>query len=209
MAAWWLLNLVVFLHVVLTDTPLWVTYVYNGLLYVVGAIISYREPIVRSVFTVGTVAGILELGVDHFLVGFTGTLVYPEGGPMLLSSPAYMPLAWAIVITHLGYLGVRFNEVFGRRVAAIGPGIAAMTLVGFYEYGAYLAEIWEYIDAPLVMLGHVPLYIVLAEGIMFSSLHEVVRLDRPVVGGIVFAIMISASYAVTYSVCSILGNSVV
>lgn len=208
MAAWFLVNLVVFLHVVLFEIPLWVTYAYNGLLFVLGAAISSREPVVRSIFVLGTIAGLLELGVDHFLVDYTGTLEYPTGEAMLLSSPAYMPLSWAIVTTQLGYVGVRLNDIFGRRVAAVGPGLAAMGLVGFYEYGAYMAGIWEYVEAPLVMLGHVPLYIVLAEGLMFGSLHELVRLDRPILGGIGFAAVIGGSYALTYTVCSIIATGI-
>lgn len=198
MIGWWLLNLVVFSHVVLVSTPLWLTYAYNGLLYVVGAAIATRSRLVRNVFVIGTVAGILELGVDHFLVAYTGTLTYPTSLPMLVSSPLYMPLAWAIVTTHLGYIGIRLAQVFGRRAAAAGPAILATVLIGFYEYGAYHAGIWAYVDAPLFMLGHVPLYIVAAEGIMFATLYELTRIERPFLAGIAFAAVITASYVGTY-----------
>ncbi len=206
MLGWWLLNLAVFLHVVLFSTPLWVTYAYNGLLYLVGAAISYRWKLVRNVFVLGTVAGVLELGVDHFLVAFTGTLVYPDSLPMLVSSPLYMPLAWAIVTTHLGYIGIRLAQVSGRKAAAAGPAITAMMLIGFYEYGAFHAGIWEYVDSPLFMLGHVPLYIVVAEGIMFATLYEFVRIERPVVAGIGFAFVITVSFVGTYTLFAILGG---
>jgi hypothetical protein len=195
---WWLLNLAVFSHVVVFTTPLWLTYFYNGFLYFVGAIVAYRWTRVRNVFVLGTVAGALELGVDHFLVEVTGTLVYPSGLPMLVSSPLYMPLAWAIVTTHLGYIGLRLADAFGRKAAAAGPAVLAVLLIGFYEYGAFHAGIWEYVDAPLFMLGHVPFYIVAAEGIMFATLYEFVRIERPVVAGIGFAAVISVSYVGTY-----------
>ncbi len=206
MIGWWIVNLIVFLHVVLFSTPLWVTYFYNGFLYVIGALIAFRSTLVRNVFIIGTIAGILELGVDHFLVAFTGTLVYPTSLPMLVSSPLYMPLAWAIVTTHLGYVGIRLAQVYGRKAAAIGPAVLAMTLIGFYEYGAYHAGIWMYVDAPLLMVDHVPLYIVVAEGVMFSTLYEFARLKRPVLAGVGFALAISLSYIGTYFLFAGLGT---
>lgn len=198
MLGWWTLNLAVFLHVALFSMPLWLTYAYNGLLYLVGAAVAYRFPLVRNVFVLGTVAGVLELGVDHFLVAYTGTLAYPSSLPMLVSSPLYMPLAWAIVTTHLGYIGIRLARIFGRKAAAVGPAILATVLIGFYEHGAFHAGIWEYVDAPLFALGHVPIYIVAAEGIMFATLYELVRIERPVVAGVGFAFVITASYVGTY-----------
>lgn len=202
----WLLNLAVFLHVVVFETPLWLTYVYNGLLYGVLAIVGYYSRTVRNVLVLGTVAGVIELGVDRFLVETTGTLAYPETLPMLASSPLYMPLAWAIVITHLGYVGVRIGEVYGRAAASAVPSVAAVALVGFYEYGAFHAGIWEYVSAPFLMLGHVPLYVVVAEGIMFATLHEFVRLDRPVVAGIGFGLAITASYVGAYLLFAAIGG---
>jgi len=197
-------NLVVFLHVVLFDTPLWLTYAYNGLLYAIGAVLSYYSPTVRNVFVLGTVAGVVELGVDRFLVETTGVLVYPDALPMLLSSPLYMPLAWAIAITHLGYVGTRLGEVYGRRAAAVGPSILALSVMGFYEYGAYYAGIWQYVDAPLALLGHVPAFIVVAEAVMFALLHEFASIERPVLAGLGFGALISASYVGSYLVFSVM-----
>lgn len=194
----WILNLAVFLHVVVFETPLWLTYAYNGLLYCVGGVLASYSRRVRTPFVLGTVAGVVELVADSFLVDFTGTLVYPDGLPTLLHSPLYMPLAWAIVITQLGYVGIRLSETYGRRVAAVVPALTAATLVGFYEYGAFYAGIWEYVGAPLLLVGHVPLYVVVAEGIMFACLHEFVRLDRPVVAGVGFGLLVGASYSGTY-----------
>lgn len=202
----WLVNLLAFLHVVLFETPLWLTYVYNGLLYGIIAVIGYYSVTVRNVFVLGTVAGVVELGVDSFLVEFTGTLVYPESLPTLLSSPLYMPLSWAIVITHLGYVGVRLGERYGRAAAMVGPSVTAVTLVGFYEYGAFYAGIWKYVSAPLLLLGHVPLFIVVAEGITFATLYEFVRLDRPVAAGIGFGLVITVSYAATYFAFAAIGG---
>lgn len=202
----WLVNLLVFLHVVVFETPLWLTYAYNGLLYGILAVMAYYSATIRNVFVLGTVAGLVELGADAFLVEFTGTLVYPDTLPMLLRSPLYMPLAWAIVITHLGYVGVRLAEVYGRRAAIVGPSLASMVLVGFYEYGAFYAGIWEYVSAPFVFLGTVPLYVVVAEGITFATLHEFVRLERPLPAGVGFGLVIGASYAASYLAFAALGG---
>ena len=207
MLGYWFVNLLVFLHVVLFETPLWVTYAYNGLLYGIGAVVSYYSKTVRNAFVLGTVAGFVELGADAFLVRFTGTLVYPDSLPMLFDSPLYMPLAWAIVITQLGYLGVRLDDAYGRRAAMAGPSLVSMLLVGFYEYGAYYAGIWEYVSAPLFVLGTVPLYVVVAEGITFATLSEFVRLERPIRAGLVFGLVIGASYAFTYVLFAAIGGS--
>lgn len=206
MVGYWLVNLAVFLHVVLFETPLWVTYAYNGLLYGIGAAVSYYSATVRNVFVLGSIAGVVELGADAFLVEVTGTLTYPESLPMILSSPLYMPLAWAIVITHLGYVAVRLAEVRGRVAATVGPSILAMVLVGFYEYGAYYAGIWQYVDGAVLMVGTVPLYIVVAEGLIFATLYEFVRLERPVPAGVGFGAVITAGYVLTYVALSAIGG---
>lgn len=198
----WAVNLGLFLHVVLFETPLWLTYLYNGLLYGIIAVIGYYSHRIRNIVVLGTVAGFVELGADHFLVAVAGTLVYPESLPMLGSSPLYMPLAWAIVITHLGYVGIRVNEIYGREAAMVGPSIAAMALIGVYEYGAFYAGIWEYVRAPLVTLGHVPLFIVVAEGLIFATLHEFVQLERPLTAGVGFGLLITIIYTTTYGLFS-------
>lgn len=198
MFGWWVLNALCFAHVVLFPQPLLVTYAYNALLYVVGAAIASVDRTVRKLFVLATVAGVVELGVDRFLVEVTGTLVYPESAPMLLSSPLYMPLAWAIVTTQLGYLASRLDDTVGATIAALVPAGLAMGLIGVYETGARLAGIWAYESAPLLMVGNAPLYILLAEGVMFASLWYFARWDAPVVAGVGFGAVISASYVGSY-----------
>ena len=202
---WIGVNLLVFGHVVLFETPLWLTYAYNGLLYAIGIWVAVRFPAVRPVFDLGSVAGVLEVGVDAFLVS-TGSLVYPDSLPMLLGSPLYMPLSWALIITYFGYLGRRLDDAGGPLAATVGPSVAAMVLVGFFEYGAHFAGIWRYEIAPLAMLGTVPAFIVAAEGVMFAALYWVVRLRRPLLGGVVFAAVISVSYVGAYALFAAVGG---
>jgi hypothetical protein len=205
MIGWVGVNLLVFGHVVLFETPLWLTYVYNGLLYAIGIAIAVRFAAVRDVFVLGSVAGVLEVGVDAFLVSI-GALVYPDSLPMLVGSPLYMPLSWALVITYFGYLGRRLDEVAGPVAATIGPSVFAMVLVGFFEYGAHFAGIWRYEFAPLAMLGTVPAFIVAAEGVMFAALYWLVRLRRPLLGGVAFAAVITVSYLGAYTLFTALGG---
>jgi hypothetical protein len=54
----WLVNLAVFLHVVAFDLPLWVMYAYSGLLYCLGALLSYYSRTVQRVFVV-TAEGVM------------------------------------------------------------------------------------------------------------------------------------------------------
>ena len=202
---WIGVNLLVFGHVVLFETPLWLTYVYNGLLYAIGIRIAIGFAAVRDVFVLGSVAGVLEVGVDAFLVS-TGSLVYPDSLPMLLGSPLYMPLSWALVITYFGYLGRRLDDAAGPIAATVGPSVSAMVLVGFFEYGARFAGIWRYEFAPFAMLGTVPVFIVVAEGVMFAALYWLVRLRRPLLGGVAFAAVITVSYVGSYTLFAALGG---
>ncbi|MGQ4554562.1 DUF6989 domain-containing protein [Halobellus sp. GM3] len=205
MLGWIGINLVVFGHVVAFETPLWLTYAYNGLLYAIGVGIAVRSPEVRDILVLATVAGVLEVGVDAFLVS-TGSLVYPDALPMLLGSPLYMPLSWALVITYFGYFGRRLGETFGPVAATAVPAVSAMVLVGIFEYGARFADIWMYERAPFAMLGHVPAFIVVAEGAMFAALFWIVRLRRPLLGGVGFAAVITVCYLGSYGVFAALGG---
>ncbi|WP_147435574.1 DUF6989 domain-containing protein [Halobellus sp. Atlit-38R] len=202
---WLGVNLLVFGHVVVFETPLWLTYTYNGLLYAIGIGVALRSPEIRDIFVLGSVAGVLEVGVDAFLVS-TGSLVYPDSLPMLVGSPLYMPISWALVVTYFGYFGRRLDEIAGPVAATLGPAVTGMVLVGFFEYGAHYAGIWSYAIAPFAMLGHVPAFIVVAEGVMFAALYWVVRLRRPLLGGVGFAAVISISYVGSYALFAALGG---
>ncbi len=195
---WWCVNAILFTHVVFFQPALWVTYVYNGLLYGIGVLVSYGDRTVRHVFILATVAGVIELGGDFFLVEMIGTLVYPEPAPMILASPLYMPLAWAIVTTQLGYVGIRLEEHYGLVAGMGGPALSAMSLIGIYEIGAHTAGIWMYSHAPFHMVGEAPLFIIVGEGLMFATIVLFARWKNPLLAGIGFGIVITLSYMVSY-----------
>ncbi|MFB6254577.1 MAG: hypothetical protein ABEI06_08210 [Halobacteriaceae archaeon] len=203
---WWGLNLIFFSHVVLLQPPLWVTYFYNIILYGIGVGLGYVNNLIRRLIILGTVAGGVELIADYFLVEIANTLVYPSSLPMILRSPLYMPLAWAILITQMGYLAYRLNEHHGSIAGSVIPAILAIGIVGIYEMGARTAGIWMYTDAPLFMIGHAPLFILIAEGCIFAVLQHFVRQLNPFLSGLAFGLVIVISYIGIYTLFSFVGT---
>src|SRR5688572_26230505 len=52
--------------------------------------IRTKNPLVHRLMIFGTIAGILELVTDHYLVETIDSLVYPGKEPMIWNSPVYM-----------------------------------------------------------------------------------------------------------------------
>ncbi len=106
---------------------------------------------------------------DALCVRYTRTLDYSVAhSPCFGLSPFWMPTAWMVVAAQIGYLGNRLM----RRVGT-GWGMALTALLGavnipFYEEMAYHAHWWRY--AHCRMLGHTPLYIIVAELIIGLTL---------------------------------------
>lgn len=202
-AAWIVVTPITLVHVSTLSDPLPVTHLYNVLLYLVGVWIAYHDERVRHIFILASVAGVVELGADYFLVTI-GTLTYPFWVAWLLKSPLYMPLSWAIATTQLGYLGLRLYETYGRWAGILGPALAATMLIGFYESFARNAGIWSYAFAPYAYVGNAPVFIIAAAAIMFASLILFVRQERPVIAGVGFGLVILASYVGTFYFFSLL-----
>lgn len=200
---WLLLTPLTLIHVSFLADPLPATHLYNALLYLIGVAIGYKDKMVRRVLILATVAGFLELLADYFLVS-VGSLVYPHYLASLLSSPLYMPLSWAIAITQIGYITLRIDQRYGLRAAIVAPSVMAMVLIGFYESYAGTAGIWSYATAPFGTIGHAPVYIVVAEGVMFATLIYFLRRRNPVLAGVGFGLVIGASYVLSYVVFSAL-----
>lgn len=173
------------------------SYAYAFASYGVGAVFARYDATVRHLLAIGTIGGFLELLGDHFLVSIAGTLVYPSGYPFLLSSPAYMPFAWAILIAFMGYFGVRLGEEVGTRAAYLGPAVFAFVAESGYESLASRGGGWVYTHAPLGWLGHAPLFILLSEAVMFATVYYWVR-QRALTGGIGIGVTINATYVGVY-----------
>lgn len=166
----------------------------------------------------GLVAGVLELLVDWALIHWvpTGRLVYLTGNDVvLLGSPIWMPLAWAAVITELGYPALRLYGLLLRRrsplfafvLSSVLTGFGAGVTVGFYEYFAFRADWWRYEPARAMLGGFCAWYIPLGEVFMFLPVIPIVRRslepDQPrraatLESGAVFAVSIAVGYALAW-----------
>ena len=138
-----------------------------GYLLVVAAHAPWR-PLLARLALFGLVVGALELATDAAGERFAHSLIYPAGGPVLWASPAYMPLSWLIVITHVGYLAWRLRGLVRVPLAALLCALWAGLNIPFSEEMAYHARWWRYAPAP--SLGHTPLYVMLFEALIGASL---------------------------------------
>ena len=130
------------------------------------AIYAYmaKDELIKKLLLFGLVAGIAELAADHWLVTYTDSLVYPSNEPFLLSSPAYMPLSWTVVLVEFGYIAWLLNRKMNFWKAGILLALFGAMLVPLYEHWAIAADWWSYKNTP--MWGPVPYYIILAEGLL-------------------------------------------
>ncbi|MFB6266452.1 MAG: hypothetical protein ABEI31_02230 [Halodesulfurarchaeum sp.] len=173
----------------------------------VGLALARVDPLLRELLALGTIGGFVELLGDYFLVEIAGTLSYPAGYPQLLRSPAYMPVAWAVLIAFLGYVSVRVGEEFGARAAVLAPAVVALVSESGFESLASRGGGWVYTVAPLGWIGHAPLFIVVAEGLMFATVAYWVR-RGPLVGGLGMGTTIVASYVGVFYLFGLLGSVV-
>jgi hypothetical protein len=148
----------------------WVTAAWWGYtlsaVFLVYAIVK-RDQLLINFFVFALTAGFAELAADRWLVEYTKTLIYPHPEPMLLSSPAYMPFSWAVVLMEVGYLGWLITNRWGLVKATIALCILGSILVPLYETWAIEAGWWYYQNTP--KLGLVPKYVILAEGLLMLS----------------------------------------
>lgn len=164
-------------------------------------------------FTMGLVAGALELLVDWLLVHSvaSGRLVYL--GPndvVLLASPAWMPLAWACVIVELGYPALRLYALTSRAaLATVVIASSAAVTVGLYEVLAARIGWWRYEPARFMLGPDCALYIPLGEFLMFLPILPIAaRLfadeERPVSAAIEAGARFAASIALGYGLAYLL-----
>lgn len=128
-----------------------------------------HDAVLKTLVVIGTVAGLLELATDHYLVDTINSLVYPGNEVMVWSSPAYMPFAWANVLIQLGYYGILLSKWKGAMTAAIILGIAGAFYIPLYEHLAKDAGWWWYHDN-VKMVFNAPVYVIICEGLISCSL---------------------------------------
>lgn len=196
-AVWMVATMGAFLHNFLFVHSPDLSFGYAFVSYGTGLLLARTDQTIRHLLGIGTIAGFVELLGDRFLVQVVGTLTYPAGSPSLASSPAYMPFAWAVLVTFMGYVGVRLVTTFGTGVASVGPAVLAFVAESGFESLAGLGGGWTYAIAPVGWIGHAPIFIVVAEALMFSTVYF--WSNRGVlVGGLGMGVTINVAYVLTY-----------
>lgn len=120
-----------------------------------------RDPVLARWLLLGLVAGWLEIITDAWLVGSTGTLVYPKEEPMVWASPLYMPFAWALVLSQLGIVGGWLAQRLSLAKATVACALLGASMIPLYEHLAKDAGYWWYTKTPMII--DAPLYIIVAE----------------------------------------------
>lgn len=160
-----------------------------------------------NVFLLCLCAGIVELWADHWLVHGTGTLIYADGGPFVIASPLYMPLAWAgMLATHLA-----IARAVSRRTSMWTSTLLTAAISGSYlplfEYLAFVSDWWHY-EGTSMWLGVVPVFIAVGELAIGLPLALVAtRLERASPGdaimlGAGLGLWIFACYTWTFAWCT-------
>ncbi len=129
---------------------------------------SKKDVLVGKIMLLAIIAGFVELFADRWLVVFTKTLVYNDGGFFILSSPLYMPFAWGVALTQTAYIGWRILKISGLTSAVLFTGLLGTAIIPVYEWWAKGAVWWYYQNCH--MLGVVPYYIIMGEFLIISGL---------------------------------------
>jgi len=133
-----------------------------------------QEFLLGRILLFGMAAGWTELLADRWLVETSATLFYLPGGPFVLRSPLYMPFAWMVVMTQLGYLGWWMGKRWGIPTASLLIALFGAVNIPLYEQWAKSAGWWYYQNTP--MLGNTPWYIIGGEFLIALSLPAVISL---------------------------------
>lgn len=110
-------------------------------------------------------AGFTELLADYWLVKGINDLEYASPEPLLVVSPAYMPFAWAVVLSQIGFIGWRLVTQLGMLKASIIIGIVGGIIIPVYEHSAKGAAWWVYNDWTHEF-WNAPYYIILGEALI-------------------------------------------
>ena len=172
--------------------------------YVLYALIS-RNRVMRHLVLFSTIAGFLELFADHYSVAGNGTLVYPEE-PMIWTSPLYMPFAWIMVFSQLGYYSLLIMRWKGLTVAIVMLGLLGGMYIPVYEHLAADAGWWYYRNTP--MLFNAPYYVILAEAMLSVSIPPLILFSlrggygRTVLAALIQGVIIYLSCFIAFQLIS-------
>jgi len=135
--------------------------------------IKTKNPLVERLMIFGTIAGVMELATDYYLVDIINSLVYPGNEPMIWRSPAYMPFAWSNILLQLSFIGVLLTSRYGMIKASIILCIAGGMYIPTYEHLAKDAGWWWY-NMNTTMIFNAPLYVIICEALISLSLPGIV-----------------------------------
>lgn len=167
--------------------------------------IYFKNPLVKRLLIFGTIAGILELVTDHYLVDTINSLVYPGKELMIWSSPAYMPFAWSNVILQLSFIGVLLTKKHGLLIASIVLCIAGGMYIPAYEHLANNAGWWWY-QPNVKMILNAPVYVILCEALISLSLPVLLnysehhKLSKTIILGVIEGIWILISAYLAFTI---------
>jgi len=165
----------------------------------VGYVWRQHDNFVARIILFSLATGWVELLADQWLVDVTGTLVYLPGGPFVWRSPLYMPFAWTVVTTQLGYIGWWLSKRYSMIFASVLLGVIGAINIPLYEQWAKGANWWFYRNTS--MLGNTPWYIISGEFLIASTLPAAMSLVEKrdwrvsVLAGVAQGLWIWAAYA--------------
>lgn len=152
----------------------------------------------------GIIAGLFELFADCWLVQSTLTLVYSYDEPMIVCSPLYMPFAWAVVLTQVGYLGWLISGHKSLGFSMLATMIIGLLFIPLFEHWAFGAGWWYYRDTPMIF--NTPYYIIVAEGLIcmvlpfFFKIQSHKKFSLAALFGIVQGFWIWAAYYISFTI---------
>lgn len=140
-----------------------------GLLALCGYAYRHADRALGRLLAAAGAFGLAELPADFLCVRCTGTLDYAVArSAMVWESPWWMPFSWALVAVQVGTFGDAAIRRFGLIRGALLTGLPGALLIPFYEEMAWGANWWRYRNC--LLIGHTPVYIVFAEGIIGAGL---------------------------------------
>ncbi len=160
----------------LTEAGPWAAWalavILNGIIVVHA--VRYKDTFIAKLFLFGVVAGFAELPSDYFSVAVENVLVYPDVGPFIWTSPAYMPFGYSILLVQFGWLARWFTQKWGMATAIVLAALVGGLNVPFYEFFAKGANFWDYQNLSM-LFDTVPYYIIAGELAFVGVLPPIVR----------------------------------
>jgi hypothetical protein len=163
---------------------------------------KWQDGFLKKLLLFGLIAGVTELAADNWLVNGINSLFYPAQQAHIWASPFYMPLAWAVILIQVGYLGGLLGM---RKSLPVTVGISfiiGMLFIPVFETCAKFAGWWYYESSTKIF--DTPWYIILGEGLICAALplifHKIPRKSWPgtALMGIFQGLWIFAAYYIGY-----------